>query len=424
MVVTRRRWLAVGIATLSIAVVVRANAAHDGLQPDVLGPFAGWATIASDPDPSFDSSHLLLRIDGERFEIWVRGRAARIRVEAWQRGDVVWVEGLRRPLDRDRAGRVAWRHVVGEFAAQVLGDRLPGRRLDVSSNRVRALISAGTSTLGDGDASLARGLIVGDDSGQSDAMTSRFRQSGLSHLTAVSGQNVALALAIAAPMLSRMRPTPRLAATIAVIAWFVPLTRAEPSVLRAGAMAALAALAFALGTERDPPRLLATAVVVLLVVDPLLVRSIGFWLSVGATAGVTVVGPPLRRRLAGFGRLATPLAMTAGAQVGVLLPSVLVFGRVPLISVVANLAAVPVAGWVMLYGLPASLVAGAVPAVRGILMAPVAVGVRWIDSVAAVASTLERNPPWNVIASVGVLAAAWVASRRSSRAVGLRQSPE
>ena len=180
----------------------------------------------------------------------------------------------------------------------MLGDRVDGRRFDVASNRVRALIPPATSSLGGDDAALARGLIIGDDSDQPEAMTARFRLSGLSHLTAVSGQNVALALSIVAPLLAA-RPARRCgsSATIAVIGWFVVLTRAEPSVLRAGTMAALAALAFALGSEREPPRLLAVAVVVLLLVDPLLVRSVGFWLSVGATAGVTMVGPPLQRRL-------------------------------------------------------------------------------------------------------------------------------
>ncbi len=238
-------------------------------------------------------------------------------------------------------------------------------------------------------------------------MTARFRQSGLAHLTAVSGQNVALALSIAAPLLRRTRPGLRLAATIALIGWFVVLTRAEPSVLRAGMMAALAALAFAVGTEREPPRLLATAVVILLLVDPLLVRSVGFWLSVGATAGVTVLGPPLRRRLSGFGPLATPLAMTIAAQLGVLVPSVLVFGQFVVIGVVANLVAVPVAGVVMLYGLPASLVAGAIPAVRGVVMLPVGLGTRWVDIVATVAAAIERRPPWNVVVSLVVLVASW-----------------
>jgi competence protein ComEC len=399
------------VAAAGLVVVVRSAIVHGGLVPDQLGSYVGWSTVASDPDPSFGATRVILRIDDQRFELWVRGRAARLRVDTWRLGDVVWVEGDRKPLDRQRAGRVAWQHVVGSFDHDVLGDRVAGRRLDVASNRVRALIAAATSALSTNDDALARGLIIGDDSDQPEAMTARFRQSGLSHLTAVSGQNVALVISIAAPLLQRTRPALRLGATIVLIGWFVVLTRAEPSVLRAGTMAALGAIAFAVGSEREPPRLLATAVVVLLLVDPLLVRSVGFWLSVGATAGVTVLGPPLRRWFFGLGPLATPLAMTAAAQIGVLAPSVMVFGRFPVIGIVANLAAVPVAGLVMLYGLPASIVAGAVPALRGVLMVPVALGTRWVDTVAAVAAAAERHPPWNVVVSVVVLLVGGVAFR-------------
>ena len=60
--------------------------------------------------------------------------------------------------------------------------------------------------------------------------------------------------------------------------------------------------------------------------------------------------------------MAAPVGVTLGAQVGVVVPAVLVFGRLPLVSIPANLLAVPVAGFVMLYGLPAGLLAGAVPA--------------------------------------------------------------
>ena len=167
------------------------------------------------------------------------------------------------------------------------------------------------------------------------------------------------------------------------------LTRFEPSILRAGAMAALSATAFALGRERAPARLLALAVTGLLLVDPLLVGSVGFWLSVGATAGVTVVGPWLAARLRLVGPLAGPLGVTLGAQVGVALPAVLVFGRMPLVSVPANLLAVPVAGAVMLYGLPAGLVAGAVPSVAPVVMFPCRLGVRWVDIVARLGERLE-----------------------------------
>ena len=115
-----------------------------------------------------------------------------------------------------------------------------------------------------------------------------------------------------------------------------------------------------------------------------------------------------------------PLGVTLGAQIGVALPSILVFGRLPLVSVPANLLAVPAAGFVMLYGLPAGLVAAAAPPVAGILMTPVRFGVRWVDTVALVASRCEPDPAialvgWSLIA---VALAAMLFHRR--RRVGQR----
>ena len=152
----------------------------------------------------------------------------------------------------DRVDRVAWQHVVGEFVAESLGDRRDGRPLAVASNRVRELVAEATDVLPDDDAALARGLVIGDDTDQPPDMLERFRASGLAHLTAVSGQNVNFVMAAAGPLLRRLRPMPRLAASVALIGWFVVVTRAEPSVLRAGAMAALGTVAFAFGREREP----------------------------------------------------------------------------------------------------------------------------------------------------------------------------
>ncbi len=256
------------------------------------------------------------------------------------------------------------------------------------------------------------GGVIGDDRDQPRDMIDRFRASGLSHLTAVSGQNVAFMLAACGPLLVRMRTLPRWALTVAVIAWFVALTRFEPSILRAGVMAGLSATAYATGRERSPMRILALAVIALVLIDPLLAWSIGFWLSVGATAGVCTVGPWLAQRLAMFGPLALPLGITLGAQLGVVLPSVLVFGRLPLVSVVANLLAVPVAGFVMLYGLPAGLVAGSLPVLAPLVMFPARIGTRWVDIVARLGARLEPDPPWSWIGwGVVVLAVIWLVCR-------------
>lgn len=402
-----RSWL---LALLLLAVAVgglaRSEQSWQSLEPDRLGEYRGWVRLVDDPQPYPSSTRVIVDIEGERFEVWSRGRAQQQRVATWRGGEWVAMEGRRVRLDDERAGRVAWQHVVGEFDLEWASDVDPGGSVARASNRVRAAIERGASQLSDDDAALFRGLVVGDDRDQPREMIDRFRASGLSHLTAVSGQNVSFLLAAAGPLLRRLRPWMRWAVTIGLIAWFVALTRYEPSIVRAGAMAGLSTTAFLLGRDRSPVRILAVAVIGLVLVDPLLVWSVGFWLSVGATLGVSALGPWLAVRIGRVDRtgiFALPLGVTLGAQVGVMVPAVLVFGRLPLVSIPANLLAVPVAGAVMLYGMPAGLVAGWIPFTAPVLMFPARLGTRWVDTVASLGARLEPEPPvqfvgWGLIA--------------------------
>ncbi len=399
------------VLVVCVVSLLRAEDARHGLVPDRLGAHQGWVRMVDDPQPYESSTRVILEVEGERFELWSRGRAQQLRVRTWRGGQWIAVSGERVELDPQRAARVAWQHVVGEFRLDWASDVDPGGPVDRASNRVRQAIERAATALPADDGALFRGLVVGDDRDQPRAMITRFRASGLSHLTAVSGQNVAFVLAASGPLLRRLRRWPRLAVTIGLIAWFVALTRFEPSIVRAGVMGMLSAVAYATGRERAPLRILSLAVLGLVLIDPLIVRSIGFWLSVGATTGVCTVGPWLARRFARLGLLAVPLGITLGAQVGVALPIVLVFGRLPLVSVPANLLAVPVAGAVMLYGLPAGLVAGWLPWTAPVLMAPARFGTRWVDTVAMLGERLEPEPPWPWIgwAAIAIVCAVVVA---------------
>jgi competence protein ComEC len=405
------------VVLLAVGAAMRSQHEWAGLAPDSLGTYDGWVRLIDDPQPYPSSTRVIIEVDGERFEMWSRGNAQQHRVRSWRGGEWVEVSGERVALDAERAQRVAWQHVVGEFELVWASDVDAGGPVARASNRVRATIERAADVLPEPDGALYRGLVIGDDRDQPRDMVERFRASGLSHLTAVSGQNVAFVLAAFGPLLVRMRPVPRWVSTVVVIAWFVVLTRVEPSILRAGVMAGLSATAYATGRERSPVRILALAVIVLVLVDPLLAWSIGFWLSVGATAGVCTAGPWLAHRLSMFGPLALPLGITLGAQLGVVVPSVWVFGRLPLVSVVANLLAVPVAGFVMLYGLPAGLVAGSIPAVAPAVMLPARIGTRWVDTVAAIGARLEPEPPWAwvgwaVVVAVVVVMVSWSVCRR------------
>jgi len=384
--------VAAGLATVLLVggvAVHSARAWHDA-RPRTVGPFDGWVTLVDDPAPIRSATAVVLQVEGERFQVFAYGSPGR-RLARLHAGDVVHVSGRRGPLSGSNRRRAVVRHVVGEIDVDTVGDVAPGTPVARASNRVRALLRDGASaTMAGEDAALFTGLVIGDDTRQSPTVVDEFRRAGLSHLTAVSGQNVAFVLAVAGILLRRLSRWWRLTATLALIAWFAALTRLEPSVLRAGVMAGLSALSFALGRDRSPARLLALAVVILVLIDPFLMWSVAFWLSTGATVGVTVLAPLIEPRMRGPAWLVPAVAVTVGAQLGVVLPSWLVFHRLPALGLVANLLAVPVAGFVMLVGIPTALLAAVVPhAVAVTIMVPARLGTRWVAVVARLAAALE-----------------------------------
>jgi ComEC/Rec2-related protein len=233
----------------------------------------------------------------------------------------------------------------------------------------------------------------------------------------VSGQNVAYAVAAVGIVLRRLTLGGRLVAGVLVLATFGTLTRWEPSVLRAVAMASIALVATVAGRPQPGIRILALAVAMLVIVDPLLVHSVGFQLSAAASAGILLLAPPLARRLPGPRPFATAVAVTLAAQLGVAPVLVPTFGGVPAASLPANLLAAPAAGPVVVWGMTAGLVAGAVGGpVATVVHLPTRLLVGWIAGVARVASRLPMATlGWATLAVLVGAIAASVAGRQEPR---------
>ena len=245
------------------------------------------------------------------------------------------------------------------------------------------------------EAGLLMGLALGDDSRLDPVLERDFRATGLSHLLVVSGENVAMVLApiVALGAALRWSRWPRFALGLGTVAFFVVLTGAEPSVMRAGVMAGLALIGVLLGRQRSTGSILAGAVVVLLVIDPALVWSVGFQLSVAATAGMVALATPISQRLRFLpGSLALATGATLAAQVGVTPLLLYYFHEVPVSTVAANVLAFPAVPPSLLIGLAAAT-AGIVFEPLGRLLSVVAqVPMRYLE---AVADRLARAPiPW------------------------------
>jgi competence protein ComEC len=309
------------------------------------------------------------------------------------------------------------RHVAGRLVVETVVGWRSGDPVSTAANGLRRTLAAGSGALPERQRSLLAGLTLGDDRAQPADMTAAFRAAGLTHLLAVSGQNIAFVLVVVGPLLSRLRFGPRLAATLAVLAGFALLTRCEPSVLRAAAMAAVAALGVAVGRPASTLRALALGVSAMVLVDPLLTTSLGFRLSILGAGGIVLAAEPIERRLPGPRWLAAPLAVTLAAQAAVSPLLAATFGGVPLASVPANLLAAPAAGPVMVWGLTGGLVAGVVGApLAGVLHLPTRLLLTWLEAVANAAVRWplgDLHPPH--LAALG-LAALVAGAARGGRA--------
>lgn len=349
----------------------------------------GVAVLRSDPAPSFGGVRVVLSLgDGRRAVADVRGAPAGV-LRPMLAGERVEVAGRLRPLEGRARDLLAARHIGARL------DVVSLRRLDEGgpavrfANSLRRTLDRGARGLPEGRRELFLGFVLGDDRNHRPAVVDDFRASGLSHLLAVSGQNVAFVLLLAAPVLSRMRLWPRLAVTLGILATFALVTRAEPSVLRACVVAGVAAAAFTSGRPQSSLRLLAVAAVLLLVADPLLVHSLGFRMSVAASAGILVLCDPIRRWVRGPGAVRDAFAVTISAQAGVLPVLLPTFGGVPVVSLLANALAVPAAGAVMVWGIVAGLPAGLLPdPFAAWLHVPTSLLVGWVGGVARVSAGL------------------------------------
>lgn len=353
-----------------------------GLVPPDPGRVRAEMTLVSDPAPlPRGGVRAEARHDGKRVALIAFSSAAAALDERLA-GEIVVVDGTLGPPGTFER-RLRHRHLAGRLEVDVVMGWRPGHGVFRAANDVRRALERGAESLRPRERSLFLGLVIGDDRFQPADLTLAFREAGLSHMTAVSGQNVAFVLAAAAPVLRRLRLAPRLLLTLGLLAAFALVTRGEPSVLRATGMAAVAAYGAAVGRPTSGLRALATAITALLLCDPLLVTSLGFRLSVAGAAGILVAARPIEQVLPGPEWLRSPLSVTLAAQLAVAPLLIAAFGSVTAASVLTNLLVAPAAGPVMAWGLVAGLVAGLLGGRAAVLLhLPTRALLEWIERVA------------------------------------------
>ena len=255
-------------------------------------------------------------------------------------------------------------------------------------------------------AALLVGFLIGDVSDLPPNDEQALRRSGLSHFVAVSGSNVALFLAAWWLAAGPLGWGPRRRALLGLIgvAVFTVVTRWEPSVVRAGAMAALVLGGRLAGIAVDGWTALGSATAAVLLAAPGLAGDVGFQLSVAATSGVLAGAGVWQGRRPRW--MWTALGATVSAQAAVAPLLLLHFGSVPLFAPLTNVVAAP------LVALATAL--GGIGVLLG-LTPLIGLGLAAADAVLAVARFGRDLPQLGWAGVLVVLGAALLAQRRRLR---------
>jgi competence protein ComEC len=404
-------WPAATVAVLAtVAIAIGWGNAHahrvEGSLVSELAPASVVVEGSLRVDPKAEADRWSAVLDGALVR-W-SGRAAEIHESVWLsgrgeapvavRGDRLRVTGtLGLPEDAGFGEFLLRRGIAAELSVSDAERLGPAAFAPIRwAQTVRALVGRSiVASFPSREAGLLLGLAVGDDSRLDPIVERDFRASGLSHLLVVSGGNVAMVLApvLALGAALRLSRWPRFALGLGITAFFVVLTGAEPSVMRAGVMAGLALVGVLLGRPRSSASILSAAVVGLLALDPTLVWSVGFQLSVAATAGMIALATPISERVRFLPKpVAMALGATLSAQIGVTPVLLFYFHEVPLSTILANVLAFPAVAPALLLGLLAAgaglLAESAGDAIAFVALLPM----RYLI---AVADGLARSPlPW------------------------------
>ncbi|GAB2687405.1 ComEC/Rec2 family competence protein [Saccharopolyspora gloriosae] len=263
----------------------------------------------------------------------------------------------------------------------------------VAEDLREGLRSTSRAVLGPAAAGLLPGLVVGDTGRLPPEVVEQFDTAGLTHLMAVSGANLAIVCGavLLVLRLAGAGPVPSSVGAGLAMAGFVVLAGPEPSVLRAAVMGAITLFALALGRERSALPTLSASVIGLLLLAPGLATTVGFALSVAATAGLVLLAPVWAGAMHARGvpvGIAESLAVPAAAHLVTAPLVAAISGEVSLVAVAANLLAGPLVAPATVLGVAATVLAPISAALAAALVWLAGPELEWVLAVARHASAV------------------------------------
>jgi competence protein ComEC len=227
--------------------------------------------------------------------------------------------------------------------------------INVGSNIRNGIINVINKSLPTDQAGLLNGMLIGYKAGLSKEVQGNFSDSGLSHIMAVSGMNVAFIVMPLVFLFKKFYIKQKIANSIIIVLLilFVFIAGFSPSVVRAVIMGIVILIGQMIRRESDVITSMSLAAIILLIYNPYTFFDIGFQLSFAATFSLVLFYKNIKgmlnfKYIPGF--LADLLAVTLAAQIGVYPLIIYYFNKISVISVISNIIVVPMVEAITIIG--------------------------------------------------------------------------
>lgn len=205
--------------------------------------------------------------------------------------------------------------------------------------------------------SLYRGVLLGDGKGLPEEYAAMFKNLGLTHIIAISGDHIAIIAAALLQILIALGVSRPKAfwPLVALISFYVMLVGAPASAVRAAIMALSMMYAQKIGRQGQIRNVLVLAAAVMILFNPrILLQDVGFQLSFMAVWGLAYISPLIEKKIEAwpdYFRVKEILLATTSAQIATLPLLLYYFGQFSPISLLANILILPIIPFLTIWGL-------------------------------------------------------------------------
>jgi len=306
---------------------------------------------------------------------------------------------------------------IGIYGCQELQTAFSWHPMAVAAAIRQALNQRLMDVMGDTAGSYAATMLLGSRDLIPQEEREAFAHLGIAHILSVSGFHVGVLTGMLGWLLRKMKVSrrTRFSTSVVVLAAYCLLTGLNPPVIRAALLLLLYEFGALKHRQRSNIHLLCVSFIVQLVVSPAQLTSVSFQLTYGAMLGLAVVTPWLQ--FLWEPRHPKPwraLCAAMGAQIGILLPELYWFQKVPVIGIVLNVVVLTLTTgvmflcWVMLFLLPVPQLAQAVGRLTAWLLDGMLLGVKTMDAWPGIALwTCRANLLTAVAWALLLLAMSW-----------------